>query len=121
MDVVKYSRPKTFPPRAVARCGSTTTGWCGGSNAIYIHLLRTCSQRAKGFLNSTKNGNPELIGWRTQEGDYYCDVCIGRILARGMFIGYRPVPIWRDQPEVSNKCACCGTTLGACKSIHLPD
>lgn len=55
----------------------------------------------------------DLLGWRMTDGTFFCSVCIGRIMARG--IGTQAMrnaaPQWFGEANSLPACACCG--LGA--------
>lgn len=62
---------------------------------------------------------PGLMGWRDNFDDFFCAVCVGRIIARGITTGamrnWRPV--WSDSSQAPadygkqlspGRCVCCG-------------
>lgn len=49
----------------------------------------------------------DLRGWWTPEGNYVCNRCAGRIMARGCQLPRGSEPVWDTPPVMTGVCACC--------------
>jgi hypothetical protein len=47
--------------------------------------------------------NPELAGWRLSSGEFVCNTCVARLMARGCW-NQNASPVWNDEMESSPDC-----------------
>lgn len=67
-----------------------------------VETFRTFIEHAPTHVQA----NPSILGWRTKHGNYVCNGCYSRILARG-FTGSGSMPVWTDMPDQTRECVLC--------------